>query len=74
MFYIYIFVVQYCFERANKLDDTLQVLGLEETVARINDMLVRSKVELGIPETVPYDIVVSMILMIYIINTAVTLG
>ncbi|XP_001606449.1 N-acetyl-D-glucosamine kinase isoform X1 [Nasonia vitripennis] len=33
------------------------VLGLEDTVARINDMIVRSKLELGIPDTVPYDIV-----------------
>lgn len=33
---------------------------MEETASRINDMIVRSKAELGMPETVPYDIVVSI--------------
>lgn len=33
---------------------------MEETAARINDMLIRSKAELGIPESQPYDIVVSI--------------
>ncbi|KAJ8687816.1 hypothetical protein QAD02_023610 [Eretmocerus hayati] len=32
-------------------------LGMEETTARINDMIVRSKAELNIPQSVPYDIV-----------------
>jgi hypothetical protein len=33
---------------------------MEETAARINDMIIRSKQELNISEKIPYDIVVSM--------------
>ncbi|XP_014206823.1 N-acetyl-D-glucosamine kinase [Copidosoma floridanum] len=32
-------------------------LGMEETAARINDMIVRSKADIGMPQAVPYDIV-----------------
>lgn len=39
---------------------------MEETASRINDMITRSKAELGIPESKPYDIVVSTFICKYL--------
>ena len=49
--------------RAHDGDALFQVLGMEETAARINDMIVRSKAELDMPESEPYEIVVSCEMM-----------